>query len=150
MIRPGTVVWFCLVVAVGYAMFQVKYQVMLQEQTLAGINKQITDDREQIRVLDAEWTYLTRPARLQQLADRFLHLQSMNSSQIVDLSAIPLRDTSTTPLIAGAPATTPGATPADASAQPARPGAHPASAADTLAAQFMSPRIAAAIRKPVP
>ncbi|HEV8013930.1 MAG TPA: hypothetical protein VGP48_00275 [Stellaceae bacterium] len=90
-IRPGTVIWFCAVVAVGYAMFQVKYEVMQQEQTLAGLNKQIADGREQIRVLDAEWSYLTRPSRIEQLAGRFLHLSTMSSAQIVDLAAVPER-----------------------------------------------------------
>jgi hypothetical protein len=90
-IRPGTVVWFCIVVAVGYAMFQVKYEVMQQEQTLAGINKQIADDRDQIRVLDAEWSYLTRPSRIEQLAGRFLHLSDMSAAQIVPIGDLPLR-----------------------------------------------------------
>ena len=97
-IRPATIVWFCVVVAVGYAMFQVKYEVMQQEQTLAGINKQITDDREQIRVLSAEWSYLTRPSRIEDLSARFLHLGNMSSAQILPLSAIPERtDASATP-----------------------------------------------------
>ena len=90
-IRPGTIVWFCITIAVGYAMFQVKYEVMQQEQTLAGINKQIADDREQIRVLDAEWSYLTRPSRIEELSTRFLHLGGMNSAQILPLTAVPER-----------------------------------------------------------
>ena len=90
-IRPATIVWFCVVVAVGYAMFQVKYEVMQQEQTLAEINRQITEGREQTRVLAAEWSYLTRPARIEDLSARFLHLGSMNSAQILPLSAIPER-----------------------------------------------------------
>lgn len=91
MIRPGTLIWFCLVVAVGYAMFQVKYQVMQQEATLARLDKQIADGREQVRVLTAEWSYLTRPERLQRLAARYLNLQGMSAAQIVDLSAVPER-----------------------------------------------------------
>lgn len=106
MIRPGTVVWFLIVVVVGYAMFQVKYEVMQQEQTLASLNKQIADDREQIRVLDAEWSYLTRPSRLEQLAGRFLHLSSINATQIVDLSAVPER-ADASPTATTAPATSP-------------------------------------------
>jgi hypothetical protein len=90
-IRPSTIVWFCVVIAVGYAMFQVKYEVMQQEQTLASLNKQITDGREQIRMLDAEWSYLTRPSRIEDLSARFLHLNSMSSSQILPLSAVPER-----------------------------------------------------------
>jgi hypothetical protein len=156
MIRPGTIIWFCIVVAVGYAMFQVKYEVMKQEQTLASINKHITDDREQIRVLDAEWTYLTRPARLQQLADRFLHLQGMSSAQIVDLGAVPMRDAATAPLVAATPQPAP-TTVVAASARAAAPAqnakiveqATPESS-DELAARIMSPRIASALQKPVP
>ena len=103
-IRPGTVVWFCITVAVGYAMFQVKYEVMQQEQTLAGINKQILTDREQIRVLNAEWSYLTRPARIEELNTRFLHLNGMSSAQILPLSAVPERADAGAPLAAASAA----------------------------------------------
>ena len=91
MIRPGTVLWLLLVMAVGYAMFQVKYEVMQQEDTLARINKDIADTRDQIRVLDAEWTYLSQPNRLKQLAARYLDLAPMSAAQIVALDAIPER-----------------------------------------------------------
>ncbi len=103
-IRPGTIVWFCIVVAVGYAMFQVKYEVMQQEQTLAGINKQIAGDRDQIRVLEAEWSYLSRPNRLEQLASRFLQLQSMNAAQIANIGDVPLRADAQAPLAGDATA----------------------------------------------
>lgn len=109
-IRPGTIVWFCVVIAVGYAMFQVKYEVMQQEQTLAGINKQILDDREQIRVLNAEWSYLTRPSRIEDLSTRFLHLSNMNSAQILPPSAVPERADASTPA-SPSPAATPAAAP---------------------------------------
>jgi cell division protein FtsL len=120
-VRPGTIIWFCIVVAVGYAMFQVKYEVMQQEQTLAGINKQIAGDREQIRVLDAEWSYLTRPTRIEQLAGRFLHLSTLSSAQIVDLAAVPERS--------------------DAAAQPGASDPPP---------PRKSPRTAAVVGKPAP
>jgi hypothetical protein len=106
-IRPGTIVWFCIVVAVGYAMFQVKYEVMQQEQTLAGINKQITDDRDQIRVLNAEWSYLTRPSRIEDLSARFLHLGGVNANQILPPSAVPERADAGLPLTATSAATPP-------------------------------------------
>jgi hypothetical protein len=107
-IRPSTIVWFCVVIAVGYAMFQVKYEVMQQEQTLASLNKQITEGREQIRVLNAEWSYLTRPSRLEDLSARFLHLNGMNAAQILPLSAVPERPDPNAPATA-APAIAPNA-----------------------------------------
>jgi hypothetical protein len=103
-IRPGTIVWFCVVIAVGYAMFQVKYEVMQQEQTLASLNQQISSDREQIRMLNAEWSYLTRPARIEDLSAHFLHLNGMSSAQILPLSAVPERPDPTAPITAS-PAT---------------------------------------------
>jgi cell division protein FtsL len=93
MIRPGTVLWLLLVITVGYAMFQVKYEVMQQEDALARINREIADTRDQIRVLDAEWSYLSQPNRLKRLASRYLDLSPINAAQIVELSAIPERTT---------------------------------------------------------
>jgi cell division protein FtsL len=93
MIRPGTVLWLLLVITVGYAMFQVKYEVMQQEDALARINREIADTRDQIRVLDAEWSYLSQPNRLKRLASRYLDLSPINAAQIVELSAIPERPT---------------------------------------------------------
>jgi hypothetical protein len=92
MIRPGTIVWLLLVIAVGYAMFQVKYEVMQQEETLARLNKDIADSREQIRVIDAEWSYLTRPDRLKRLAARYLNLAPIAAAQIAELSTVPERN----------------------------------------------------------
>jgi cell division protein FtsL len=91
MIRPGTVIWLLLVIAVGYAMFQVKYEVMQQEEMLTRINREITETRDQIRVLDAEWSYLTQPNRLKRLATRYLDLAPISSTQILALTAVPDR-----------------------------------------------------------
>ena len=99
MIRPGTLVWLCLVILVGWAMFQVKYEVMAQEDTLARINKEIADTREQIRVTDAEWSFLTRPDRVKNLATRYLNLVPMSAAQILELSAIPERGATPPPAL---------------------------------------------------
>jgi hypothetical protein len=121
LIRPSTVIWLCLVIAVGYAMFQVKYEVMQQEETLAHLNKQITNGREQIRVLDAEWSYLTQPSRLEKLSDKYLGLIGINSSQIRTMAALPERPDAPTALVSNRSFTP---------------------AADDFAAQVMAPRIA--------
>lgn len=101
MIRPGTIVLLLLVLAVGYAMFQVKYEVMQQEETLTHLNRQITESRERLRVLGAEWSYLTRPARLDGLAQHYLDLTPISAAQIVPLSAVPLRPDAPQALVSG-------------------------------------------------
>ena len=91
MIRPGTILWLLIVIAVGYAMFQVKYEVMQQEETLAHLNTEIADSREQIRMVDAEWSYLTRPDRLRRLTSRYLNLAPIAAAQIAELNTVPER-----------------------------------------------------------
>jgi len=91
MIRPGTIVWLLLVIAVGYAMFQVKFEVMQQEETLARLTKEIADSREQNRIIDAEWSYLTRPDRVKRLAARYLNLAPITAAQIGELNTLPER-----------------------------------------------------------
>jgi hypothetical protein len=91
MIRPSTALWAAAVIVVGYAMFQVKYEVMQQEEQLARINQKISDNREAIRVLNAEWSFLTQPTRLGALSKRYLTLLPIGTAQLGSIDAIPLR-----------------------------------------------------------
>jgi len=92
MIRPSTALWASAVIVVGYAMFQVKYEVMQQEDQLARINRQIADSREAVRVLNAEWSFLTQPTRLGELSKRYLNLVPIGTAQLGSIDAIPLRN----------------------------------------------------------
>jgi hypothetical protein len=91
MIRASTILWACAVILVGYAMFQMKYEVMQQEARLARLNHEIADDREAVRVLNAEWSFLTQPARLDELARRYLNLVPIGTKELGSIDAIPLR-----------------------------------------------------------
>jgi hypothetical protein len=115
-IRPSTALWAAAVIVVGYAMFQVKYEVMQQEEQLTRINRQIADSREAIRVLNAEWSFLSQPARLSELSKRYLKLVPIGTAQLGSIDAIPLRDaapasaaTQTEPPAPPRPAISPGA-----------------------------------------
>ena len=109
MIRPSTIVWTRLGAASGYAMFQVKYEVAQLDDELARVNRQIGNGREAIRVLNAEWSYLNQPSRLNELAKRHLNLGPIQTPQIGRLDTLPRR--SPTPpaaaVAAGAPSLTP-------------------------------------------
>lgn len=92
MIRPGTALWALAVVLVGYLMFQVKYEVMHQEDELARIHRDIAASREQVRVLTAEWNFLSQPTRLDELAHRYLDLVPIGTPQLGSIDTIPLRN----------------------------------------------------------
>jgi hypothetical protein len=91
MIRPSTWLSASAVILVGYVMFQVKNEVLQQEATLARINQQIADSRDSVRNLNAEWSFLTQPARLNELAQRHLDLVPIGTKQLGAIADIPLR-----------------------------------------------------------
>jgi hypothetical protein len=90
-LRPSTLLWLAVIAAVGYGMFQVKYQVTALEDELARVNRSIDNDRDQLRVLGAEWSYLNQPARLDQLRQRYLTLVPIARGQLGSLDQIPFR-----------------------------------------------------------
>ena len=109
MIRLGTLLWALLVGISGYAMFQVKYEVVQLEDELARVNRQIAGGREAIRVLNAEWSFLNQPARLDQLAKRHLNLGPIGTNQVGRLDTLPRR--SPTPPAAAVAAAAPSPAP---------------------------------------
>lgn len=82
-----------IVALVGSAVYaySIKYQTSLQAEQILKMKHEITAERNAIAVLRAEWSFLTRPERLQQLSDRYLDLQQLGVNQIVSASAIPDR-----------------------------------------------------------
>jgi hypothetical protein len=91
MIRLGAALWLLLVAASGYAMFQIKYEVMKLEDEFARINRQIVTSRESTRVLGAEWSFLNQPDRLDRLARRYLSLKPVATAQIGSIDTLPRR-----------------------------------------------------------
>src|SRR5271166_511214 len=92
MFKLGTLFWLVLVSATGFAMFAVKYGVQAFEDELARTKKSITAEQHEIRVLDAEWAYLTRPETLEELNRRYLSLAPIATKQLrASVTDIPLR-----------------------------------------------------------
>ena len=55
---------------------------------IAKLKSGISEERESIKVLGAEWSSLTRPDRLQKLAQENLKLQTVTASQFVSESEL--------------------------------------------------------------
>ena len=82
MIRPATLLIVLLAVSLSLTLFTVKYQVQDMEDQLIGLNRSITDDRQAIHVLKAEWSHLNEPTRLKTLAERYLGMTAIDSRQV--------------------------------------------------------------------
>ena len=83
----------CLVVAVlvsGFFLYSLEHSTRATERQIAHEKRAISVEREAIKLLNAEWSSLTRPERLQKLAEERLKLEPMAAKQVVaeaDLAA---------------------------------------------------------------
>lgn len=71
--------------------YSIKYGTTLEAAQLQKVRAQAQREREMIAVLRAEWAFLNRPDRVQDLADRHLDLTPVKTHQIVRFSDIPMR-----------------------------------------------------------
>jgi cell division protein FtsL len=76
----------CLVLAVlgsGFFLYSLEHSTRSLERQISQQKKIVGSEREAIKLLNAEWSSLTRPERLQALAEQQLKLQPMAASQTV-------------------------------------------------------------------
>ena len=88
-----TIAAICVVAAGSAALglFHIADRVQRLERELARERQAIAETRESIQVLNAEWSYLNRPARIAELAERYLGFGPLDADQFVGLSQIPMR-----------------------------------------------------------
>jgi cell division protein FtsL len=88
--------FFHLVVVVGLiaaavAVYEVKYQSTYDAQRAAKLRAEIRSEQERIAALQAQWSQLTAPARIQDLATRHLGMKPLAVTQIGEFASLPDR-----------------------------------------------------------
>ncbi len=81
---------FALLGSAAYA-YLIKYETILYSAKIQKLENEIQKQRDEIGMLRAEWAHLSRPVRVQALADRHLKLQQLKLDQIVSFKDIPER-----------------------------------------------------------
>ena len=71
-----------MAVMAGTALFRVSQQVQTAEEEQQKLVRAVTSEKEAIRVLNAEWDYLNRPDRLEELSQEYLHMQMPQMKQM--------------------------------------------------------------------
>ena len=89
--RTATIFWLGLAGLLGAGLFHLKYDVQSLEKHLTGLNAEIVRNQEAIHVLEAEWSYLSQPERLQKLAAKRLELVPVTPAHIVTFGDLPER-----------------------------------------------------------
>lgn len=73
----------------AFFMYSLEHSTRGLERQALKLKTAISDERETIKLLDAEWASLTRPGRLQKLAEDQLKLQPLKATQIISVADIP-------------------------------------------------------------
>jgi cell division protein FtsL len=72
--------------------YSIKYQTSYRAEQITKTKIEIRQERDAIAVLRAEWAYMTRPERIQQLADAYLSgMKRLDATQIVTAQSLPER-----------------------------------------------------------
>ncbi|WOJ88558.1 hypothetical protein RZS28_12085 [Methylocapsa polymorpha] len=82
-----------VVALIGSAIYAytIKYETIFHAERIVKLKHEIKAEQDQIGTLRAEWAHLTRPERIQALADKFLDLQPVALTQIVGADALPAK-----------------------------------------------------------
>ncbi len=86
-------IFFMLLLALGIAagVYYGKYTVEHMQQENSALRAAIAKEEEAIAILRAEWSYLSRPARLKELSAQFLDLHPIEAGQVVRMASLPPR-----------------------------------------------------------
>ena len=91
--RKTTLLSLLLAVFCGTGIFHTSQKVHDEREKIATIEAAIGKEEESLRVLNAEWSYLNQPTRLEKLAKTYLRLAPLKGGQFVKVENIPLRST---------------------------------------------------------
>ncbi len=126
MSRAVTLVALALTGGVSYGLYQLSYEVQRLDDRLAGMNRQLAQERENIEVLNAEWSYMTRPDVLQERVERYLpDFATVKARQIIPLAEMPLHGAAAAILAAQAPKPAGPRQPPKPAARPLGPAVKP-------------------------
>ncbi len=85
MLKLSDVLLIGLVVAVAATTFRIKHKAEYQFERNAELQADIEAERETINILNADWSLLSRPARLQALTEHYgeeLGLEPLRADQV--------------------------------------------------------------------
>lgn len=90
MLRLLNILAICVLVGSAVYAYSIKYQTSYRAEQIAKTRLEIKAERDAIAVLRADWSYMTRPERLQPLADKYLpELARLQVTQLVSPQSLP-------------------------------------------------------------
>ena len=90
--RFSFVLQFVVLIVIGCGVYNVANHYQMIERQVKSHEFKSEQERENIRVLQAEWAYLTNPVRLEKIASEHFQLVPVDGSQMVAMNTMPLRE----------------------------------------------------------
>lgn len=81
------------VISLAFWAYRENYETQSAMKEARNLQEQISNARERLRILNAEWAYLNRPERLRELVNmNFMDLQllPLEASQFSSIAALPM------------------------------------------------------------
>jgi cell division protein FtsL len=91
MLRAFNACLVLMVLAAAYVLYSLEHSIRGVERQIARTNAAIANEKETIGLLNAEWSSLVRPERLQRLAERHLRLKRVSPDQFVKINELAAR-----------------------------------------------------------
>jgi len=92
MLRLLNIVAILALIGSAVYAYSIKYQTSYRAEQIAKTKIEIKAERDAIAVLRADWAFMTRPERLQPLADKYLpELKPVQVTQLVAPQSLPAK-----------------------------------------------------------
>jgi hypothetical protein len=94
MIRTTDIALFTLMIVAAAGTYKIKAEANSKQNEIRRIEKQIAYEEDTIDLLEADWSMLTQPERLQKLVEKHageLSLQPIEAHQVVSVKDVPQR-----------------------------------------------------------
>jgi hypothetical protein len=94
MIRTTDIALFTLMIVAAAGTYKIKAEANSKQNEIRRIEKQIAYEEDTIDLLEADWSMLTQPERLQKLVEKHageLSLQPIEAHQVVSVRDVPQR-----------------------------------------------------------
>lgn len=99
MMRIATISMTTVMFLLAYAVYHGGTLARAEEAKLKRIERQIVKEQAKMKVLRADWALLTKPERLQDLAQRHLALAPVAAAQFTHLASLPMRGQGPAPAV---------------------------------------------------
>ena len=88
-LRITALIYMACFAALSMGVYMIKYSVQNIQREVVTLKADLDHEKESVHLLKAEWAYLNRPERLQQLAGRHLDLVPLDSKKIEEIGVLP-------------------------------------------------------------